>query len=415
MRQLAVSTAIVLTVLAAVLAAWHLRVALLVFLLSLMLAAAARPIVERLAEGGLSRRLGSLGTFLVGFGLLVLGAAAVGFLVLDELRQLSDDYVHVYERIAVHWHEGNWFQRGVAERLPPPEQLFAALTGQQGAAAVESLLGTAVELADAAVTVVLIVVLGIYWTTDRVRFERLWLSQLPVRVRTQGRDLWRTIEAELGAYVRSEILQSVLAALILAPGYWMLGMRDPVLLALLAAVFWMVPWVGILFAVLAVLALSPLAMVLDGLLVASFATGLAVLYTIVVLLLLEIFVEPRLFNRGRYNGLLMILAVVGLVDVFGLLGFFLGPPLAVGVQLLAESLLRSRLLPSSAEERPSPPSLQERLAELQQQLGGLDEPPPQLVSIVDRLASLVAVAEDVLPEPERPEPGHPASEGAARA
>jgi predicted PurR-regulated permease PerM len=78
-----------------------------------------------------------------------------------------------------------------------------------------------------------ILFLSIYWIINQIHFERLWLSLLPTGLRRQARDIWRTIEIDLGAYMRSELFQSLAAGLLLGLGYWALGSPYPVLLALI--------------------------------------------------------------------------------------------------------------------------------------------------------------------------------------
>ncbi|MCZ7672142.1 MAG: AI-2E family transporter [Chloroflexi bacterium] len=72
-----------------------------------------------------------------------------------------------------------------------------------------------------------ILFLSLYWSLDRVRFERLWLSLLPPEQRARARDIWQTIESDLGSYIRSEVAQSLLAGLLLGLGYWALGSPTP--------------------------------------------------------------------------------------------------------------------------------------------------------------------------------------------
>ena len=97
-------------------------------------------------------------------------------------------------------------------QLPPPSKLFEALTGDQGQLVLPAILSGALII-----------------------FERLWLSLLPSGQRKQARGILRTIEQDLGAYIRSEVIQSLLAGLLLSLGYWLLGSPYPTLLASVGA------------------------------------------------------------------------------------------------------------------------------------------------------------------------------------
>ena len=96
------------------------------------------------------------------------------------------------------------------------------MTGDQGQLVLPAILGFTQGLGDILSGALII-------------FERLWLSLLPSGQRKQARGILRTIEQDLGAYIRSEVIQSLLAGLLLSLGYWLLGSPYPTLLASVGA------------------------------------------------------------------------------------------------------------------------------------------------------------------------------------
>ena len=119
-------------------------------------------------------------------------------------------------------------------------------------------------------------------------------------MRARAREIWQTVELGLGGYVRSQVIQSVLASILLFFGYRMLGLQYPAALAFIGMICWLIPWVGVLLAivpaVLVALSISPALAVLTA------------VYTIGVLSFLDFVVEPRLFNRRRFSSLLVVIA-----------------------------------------------------------------------------------------------------------
>ena len=105
-------------------------------------------------------------------------------------------------------------------RLPPPSQLFEAVTGDQGQLVLPAILGFTQGMGGVVSGAIVILFLSLYWSINQILFERLWLSLLPSGQRKQARDIWRTIESDIGAYVRSQGVQSLLAGLLLGLGYW---------------------------------------------------------------------------------------------------------------------------------------------------------------------------------------------------
>jgi predicted PurR-regulated permease PerM len=188
--------------------------------------------------------------------------------------------------------------------------------------------------------------------------------------------------------------------LLLGLGYWLLGSQYPALLAVVGAVAWLVPVVGAALAVILPLLLG----VLTG---AEFSI-FTVLYTLIVLVALQVWVEPRLFRRKWNNPLLTLVILLALADAFGLLGIILAPPLSVACQILWNLLASDRLAPDAALQVSD---LKERQARLRLAIQEMEGPPPPLVlSSMERLAGLLEKAEPLLPEalpPMPPNPLHP--------
>jgi len=177
------------------------------------------------------------------------------------------------------------------------------------------------------------------------------------------------------------VIQTVLAIILLGLGYQVLGLQYPVALALIGAIGWLIPWVGILLAVIPALWVGLSSSVALGLLAAAFTIG--------VLCFLEFVVEPRLFNRRRFSSLLVVIVVLVLVDEYGLIGILLAPPLAAAIQILAGQLMRSTATAKTALAQPIG-ALQARLASVQSLLATEAVPPgPELNNLVERLTQLI--------------------------
>ena len=177
--------------------------------------------------------------------------------------------------------------------------------------------------------------LTIYWIINKINFERLWLSLLPSDQRKRARDIWRTIELDLGAYIRSQIVYSLLAGLLFGLGYWILGSPYPVLLAFTGALACLIPVVGI--------ALAVIPPILVGMLTDVQLSMFSMLYTIIVLSGLGIWVRPRLFNRKWDNPILTLIILMVMANTFGIAGIILAPPLSAILQILWHTLVIHRL------------------------------------------------------------------------
>ena len=127
---------------------------------------------------------------------------------------------------------GQLVPTGAGCAAAPPSKLFEAVTGDQGQLVLPAILGFTQGIGGVVSGVLVILFLSIYWSINQIHFERLWLSLLPSGQRKQARGIWRTIEPDLGAYIRGQVIHSLLAGLLLGLGYWVLGSPYPALLAL---------------------------------------------------------------------------------------------------------------------------------------------------------------------------------------
>ncbi|HSM55518.1 MAG TPA: AI-2E family transporter [Candidatus Sulfomarinibacteraceae bacterium] len=378
--------AAVMTTLLALLLLWQFRVVVVYVLLSLALAAATRPLIRRW-----SARNPVLRVVLIFLALIVLGG--VGFLLflggssaLREIQQLAQQVSVQDEWQQPLWLQGTSLQQALDTRLPPPSELFAAMLGDSGQVVLPAILSLTQSLAKIVSGGLIIVLLSLYWSADQVHFQRLWLSLLPAGQRRRAREIWQTLESDLGAYIRSEALQSLLAALLLGAGYWLLGSPYPTLLALTGALILLLPMVG------AVLALLPPLVV--GLLTSVPLSLFTALYTLLVMILLRWWLEPRLSNRRRYNPILTVVILIALADAYGLLGIIIAPPLSAACQILWGHLVSHR---AAAGPPDLIADLKARQARLWTTIQAMDEaPPPLVISSMERLATLIEEAEPVL-------------------
>lgn len=385
-KQIVIIGAAVMTTLLALVVMWQFRIVLVYVFISLALAATMRPLVNRLVNRGLMVRILWILLYIVvlsGFSFLLF---LTGQTLINEVQQLFHTVSVQDEWRLPIWLQGSWFQRVLVTRLPPISKLSEALTGDKGQLVLPALLGFTRDVGSIVSGGLVVLFLSIYWSISQSHFERLWLSLLPSEQRKQARNIWRTIEPDLGAYIRSEVVQSILAAVLLGIGYWLLGSPYPALLASIGALAWLIPVVGV--------ALAVILPVLLGLLSSMQISLLTVLYTVIILFALQIWVEPRLLKRKWDNPILTLIILLAMADAFGLIGILIAPPLSAVCQILWNLLFSNRSI-SGATVKVS--DLKDRQARVWDLVKELDKPPMALVvSSMERLTQLLNKAEPIL-------------------
>ncbi len=395
MKRFIVSIVVVITTLVLLVVAWQLREAMILFVLSLALAAALRTPVNFWVRRGLSRPLGIILTYLLSLLVLAGLLLIVSGPVLLDLQHATDLFDRTYRQILKDWPAGTPFQQTVSAQLPPLQDLYKAIAGEQGTQLLLGVLGIAsgfmANLANAAI----VLMLSLYWSFDRPRLEKLWVSLLPVNKRRRARDIWYELENGVGGYIRSELLQSVGAGLLLGAGYYLMGLSFPALIAMIGALLWLIPWLG-----------GGLALVLPliaGLHAANALVIVAPAYTILVLVFLEMVVQPRIIERRQYSSLLIVIIMVAMAQVYGLLGLLLAPPLAAAIQTLYSSLRRPAPAAAAQNLTFKLNAVRQRVEGLREQVAGREEAPsPVVLSLLGRLTSVMEETGELIETAEPP-------------
>ncbi|HKZ44954.1 MAG TPA: AI-2E family transporter [Anaerolineales bacterium] len=377
----------VMTALLSLIILWQFRNVVIYVMISLMLAAAMRPLVTRLSGKKVLIRLAWILLYLV-----ILGG--VGFLLflsvekaINEIQLLSKTLSVQDKWILPVWLQNTPFQQTLISRLPVPSKLFEAITGDEGQLVLPAILGFSQGLGTVVSGILIILFLSIYWSINQIHFERLWLSLLTSDQRKKARGAWRVIESDIGLYLRSEVTQSLLTGILLGLGVWLLGSPYPAFLALIGIFACLVPVVGIVLVVISVLLVGLLTSVPLGILTAVFA--------LILFITLDIIVKKRLFKLRWENSILTVVLLIALADAFGVVGLLLAPPLSVACQVLWSRLVIRRTVLGAAA---SISDLKERQALLWDQIRNMDGPPlPLVTSSMERLADLIGKAEPLLP------------------
>lgn len=385
-KRIALITAVALFTVGMLGLAWRFANVIALVAVSLAVAAMTRAPIEWLTSRRVPKSLAML--LIYGTGLAVLGAI-VWFVtprLFTEFQSLSQNISVMYARFESEWRTGSALQQSVIQRLPDAEQLNDLLLNGETGIVQAAMLAT-MNLVDVITQSLLVIVISLYWSSDNLRFERLMLSLIPASHRGRVRSTWREIEKGIGAYLRSEVVQFLLAAIVLAIGFWAMGVRYPMLRAVFAALAWLLPLVGGAVALIPVL--------LFGLFISPALAVAATVFMFAVFAFLEFVVERRLYPRERYGSVLVLLITVIMVEALGIVGLLIAPPLAAAIQIaLTEWLRPAPAAVQAAVSRPTLADMKAQLAEAQRKLEEMEQPPPRTKNMLDRMRGLIASVEE---------------------
>jgi predicted PurR-regulated permease PerM len=329
-RKAAVSTIVVVAIVALALALWKLKIVIALVFLGFIVAAAMRPGVERLAERRVPRPAGVLLHYLAVAGAIALLLWLVVPRAVDQVGHALGSVPSSRQELKQQAKHSTGIKHevlaGVQKRLKKLPRAGSLVHGAVaiGVKAFEVLIGVLFVFATAA-----------YWIFERERAIRLVTSLVPRKHRRVVRDTWELIDLKLGAFVRGQLVLIAFVATILSLCFWGMGLPFWLLIGVSAGIVEIVPVIG------------PIAA--GGLAIAvgltqswhlALTAGIAVL---LVRLLEDYIVIPRVM--GHVTGISPLLVLVG-VTAIGLLfgGFYvlLATPLLAVLVTLVDVIVRDK-------------------------------------------------------------------------
>jgi predicted PurR-regulated permease PerM len=358
---------------------WELRQIVMLFMLALAIAAAARPVIDALVGRGVSRVVALLGVYLVTVAVVATTTYFLGVELGGELQKAGDQLLLGYERLRSRLVIEGGLRERIGTLLPNLDALTGTLTASKSVAtdAASWTMGF-VEILG---RIVLVLVLALYWDAYRQQSLTFWLGLLRPERRRRVRELWTCTLVNVGEQLRNEVGQSLVTLGACALVFRGLDLSFWLLPSVVAALTRLFPFVGVLFGTLAAFA-------------AGWVDGprwalLAALVVPCVHLLLEHVVARRLLRRKPSNPVVLIFAAMILVNAYGVVGLMLAPLATAAIQPTLESMLalRASVHPSPARDRGD---VSARLAALRTRADEAAPASPEVLSLVGRLETLVA-------------------------
>lgn len=306
---------------------------LLIVVMAALIAYIAEPAVSRL--GRVVPRLAAAIAVYVAF-LAVLAAAGMWLTqqLVPQISALAQDFPSDFEKLQT-WiasMETSVGQPGlISTQLAG---LVEAMRGSSGAT-VGTGLGVVVKAGDALATIVLTLVVSLYFALDAGVIWKAIRALVP-RAQVYRFDFVETqLNRIVGGYIRGQLLMALIIGASTGVGMFVLGVRFPLVIALAAFVFELVPMVG------------PVVTGLLTVTIAAFQGFPLVLYVLIFYIVLQLVESNVLGPRisGHAVGLhpvASILALVAGADLFGLWGAIMAVPLA-GLTFVIVSALVQQL------------------------------------------------------------------------
>lgn len=332
--------------------AWMLHELLILIAIALLVSAALSPVVTRLNRLGAPQVLSASVTMLGLLGLLVGFGFYLAPAILDQADQFGEMLPTLSDRLDRF--EAQW--RGWREQTPliPRFQEVTAWIQSQTTGVLASAIGITGGFVLLLFSLVSVLFLSFFFLMEGKRLREQTLSLVPARHRDRTRQVAEAIMQQVGRYMLGRLLVMIAVGILTGLGLWLLGVPYAMLLAAIAGLLDIVPFIG------------PLLAAVPGVLVGfgqspEKALWIGLMYWGVQSIESYVLSPFILGHSVKVHPVWIFVALLAGESLLGLVGMILSVPAAVAIQVLIREVYRPAIAgpePAVSEpaSRPEPQS-----------------------------------------------------------
>ena len=165
--------------------------------------------------------------------------------------------------------------------------------------------------------------------------KKAFIQIVPNRFFEVALVLIQGLDRQLGDYLRSRLIQTVIISIIAAIGYWILGLRFALLIGIIAGLANLIPYIGPF--------LGAIPAIIVVFLESRFGLGWSLLAVIMLTLVIQIIdnaiITPLIIGKSVELGPVTTIVVVLLGEqLLGLMGLLMAVPIAAMCKLIIEEV-----------------------------------------------------------------------------
>lgn len=324
-----ISTASVIRVVIVLLVLWFLyfvRDIVAIVFVSIIIAAALSPIVDRWSKRGFPRTLSIVLIYLLVLGIL---GAIVYFVLppmIEQIKQLADrlpNYFTTFSNFVISLRDvsNNGLLSASQESLNSISNFFGGF--------LNNIFNTTIGFFNGAAALIMIFILTLYFLLDENGIKKFFISLLPIRQKNRIVQVANKIGIKLGGWLRGQIVLGIAVGLVVYLGLSLLNMPYALTLAILAGVLEIVPIIG------------PIIAAIPAILIAfTVSPTMALIITIFYILVQELenkLLVPKVMQYAvGLNPVTIIIIILIGAKLMGILGILLAVPVAAVIYVILE-------------------------------------------------------------------------------
>lgn len=308
---------------------WYIHEIVIIFFVSLLLAALIEPFAELFAKRNIPRVLSVLIVYVVLLTIIVLVFVGLAPIITEQFTQVTANASTFSTEITNALAKVQSFstQHGLSQDISKTIQGLEEAISQSS----RSLFSTVKGFLGSLATGIIIAVLTFYMVAEGEKMQKYLKSLAPVEYQPYISELMKKMQLKIGAWLRGQLFLGVIIGLASYVGLSLLHVRYALLLAVIAGLCEMIPYIGPIFSAI------PAALIAFT---QSPSLGLMVILMYLVIQQVENhLLVPKVMQK--ITGLNPIVSIVGLlvgVKLGGIPGAFFAIPVAMMLTLIVEDL-----------------------------------------------------------------------------
>ena len=340
-RKIVISTGSIFKILAIALALYFVYVMwdlILILFVALILAALIDPFANWFQKRRIPRALAVIVTYVLMFGLLGTAIALITPIITQDIPQLVDNVGDLWNDI-----QQNEKWQSIVGSLQQAQESIAQFTGSGAGEAsvsgadvkdtISGVFSTITGFVVGVATIVLVLVITFYMVVQDDPVRKIVHSIVPAAYVPYTVNLLKRMRDKLALWVRGQFILSMIIGLLVFVGLTILGIEYAAVLALLAALFEFVPYVG------------PVMAAIPGIFLAFTQGGaikmvmVLVMYIIIQQLENHVLVPKVMQKAVGLNPIVSIIAILTGAKIAGPLGALIAIPVATALSVFVKDIV----------------------------------------------------------------------------
>lgn len=332
-NKMEISTGIVFKTIIILLGLWFLflvREIVLLLFISVIIVASISPSVNFLQKRKIPRSIGTLLIYLVIFSAI---GIAISFLIPSLGDQLQD-----FSRNSARYFDVAGKSFNISEGFFQPENISAVVQqiingfGDSLANISQNIFSKTIGVFSGLISIIVVFSLAFYMAMEENGIKKFIVSITPEKNKKYAGDLTERIENKIGKWMVGQLVLMIIVFALSFIGLYLVGVPYPLVLAILAGLLEIIPYVGPIVAAIPGVAL--------GFLISPFTGILALLVYIIVQQLENHVIVPQIMKKAvGLNPVATIAAILIGFKLAGVLGAIIAVPAATAISLFVADMM----------------------------------------------------------------------------